>query len=213
MPVRRHTPSPAVPNVEALFRGAALGLSIAVPIGPIATLCISRTLARGPLAGFMTGLGSATVHAAFGMAAVLGGEAARKALHLHAGTMRFTGGILLLLMGVLMLRRSFAPLIIRELSRGFGADYTSAAAIAMFNPITLAMFVAGLSAFETEAASPMELVAGIVLASASWYGILAIVIGAVGCRVPIAVTHGINHIAAVAVCVMGAIAVANLQRP
>ena len=28
--------------VEAFFRGSALGLSIAVPIGPIAMLCIKR---------------------------------------------------------------------------------------------------------------------------------------------------------------------------
>jgi threonine/homoserine/homoserine lactone efflux protein len=176
-----------------------LGLSIAVPIGPIATLCISRTLARGPVAGIMTGLGSSTVHAAYGTAAVLGGEAARESLHVHAGAMHVLGGLLLCFVGLLMLKRTFAPPILQQRSGGFGTDYTSAAAIAMFNPMTLAMFVAGLSAFETEAANPVELVCGIVLGSASWYGVMALFIAAVGHRLPIGIVHGINRTAALAV--------------
>jgi threonine/homoserine/homoserine lactone efflux protein len=196
--------------VAALVTGAALGLTIAVPIGPIATLCISRTLARGPLAGIVTGLGSATVHAAYGTVAVFGGDAARESLQLHARPMHVAGGLLLCLVGLLMLKRTLAPGILLEQTVGFSSDYTSAAAIAIFNPMTLAMFVAGLSAFDAEGANPMELVLGVVLGSSSWYALLVLFIAAAGRRLPVGLTRRINRIAALAVCAMGAIAVVDL---
>ena len=193
--------------MEEFLRGGALGLSIAVPIGPIATICINRTLARGRLAGIVTGLGTATVHAAYGTMAVLGGEAGGKSLHIHADTMHRMGGLLLCLVGFVMLKRTFAPPIFQERNGGFLADYASAAAIAVFNPMTLAMFVGGISAFGVEAANPIELVLGVVVASASWYTAMCLFVGAVGHRLPPRIMRRVNGISALAVCAMGAVAV------
>src|SRR5271168_3359916 len=59
-----------------LMRGLAIGLAVAIPVGPIALLCMRRTLERGFTFGFATGLGAAAADffysamAAFGIAAV-----------------------------------------------------------------------------------------------------------------------------------------------
>ena len=53
-------------NLSLLLKGFALGLSIAVPVGPIALLCIRRTLTQGRSAGWATGLGAATADAIYG---------------------------------------------------------------------------------------------------------------------------------------------------
>jgi threonine/homoserine/homoserine lactone efflux protein len=39
--------------------GVVIGLIVAVPIGPVNLICIRRTLAFGPLNGFVSGLGAA----------------------------------------------------------------------------------------------------------------------------------------------------------
>lgn len=190
--------------MEALIRGGALGLSIAIPIGPIVTLCINRTLARGRIAGISTGLGAATIHAVYGTATAIGGAAAAKLMHDHASTMHGMGGLLLCLMGLVMLKRTFEPPFLQERSGSLVGDYASAVVIAASNPITLAMFVAGMSAFETEKANPTELVLGVVLGSTSWYVMMSLFIFAVGSRLPFRIMRRISRMTALAVCGMGA---------
>jgi threonine/homoserine/homoserine lactone efflux protein len=158
----------------------------------------------------LTGLGATTIHAAYGTAAVIGGEAAGKCLHDHASTMHGMGGLLLGLVGLFMLKRTFAPPSPQERYGSFVADYASAVMIAASNPITLAMFVAGMSAFETEKANPMEMVLGVVLGSSSWYVMMCLFISAVGSRLPIRIMQRINRMAALAVCAMGAAVVIDV---
>ena len=52
-------------DFDLLLKGAAIGLAIAAPVGPIGVLCIRRTLAEGRLAGFVSGLGAATADAIY----------------------------------------------------------------------------------------------------------------------------------------------------
>jgi len=42
-----------------LLKGLMLGFLIAAPVGPIGVLCIQRTLNKGKLSGFVSGLGAA----------------------------------------------------------------------------------------------------------------------------------------------------------
>jgi threonine/homoserine/homoserine lactone efflux protein len=42
-------------------RGLLIGFSIAAPVGPIRVLCIRRTRAKGRLAGFLSGMGAASM--------------------------------------------------------------------------------------------------------------------------------------------------------
>ena len=46
--------------IFVLVKGILMGLAIAAPVGPIALLCIRRTLAQGRLAGLSSGFGAAT---------------------------------------------------------------------------------------------------------------------------------------------------------
>lgn len=42
-----------------LWRGIAIGILVSAPMGPVGILCIQRTLNKGRLAGFYTGVGAA----------------------------------------------------------------------------------------------------------------------------------------------------------
>ena len=42
-----------------IVSGVVIGLIVAVPIGPVNLICIRRTLAFGPVNGFVSGLGAA----------------------------------------------------------------------------------------------------------------------------------------------------------
>ena len=45
--------------VEVLFKGLGVGLASSVTVGPVAVLCIQRTLSKTRRAGFISGLGVA----------------------------------------------------------------------------------------------------------------------------------------------------------
>ena len=91
-------------DVATLGRGAALGFSIAAPVGPIGVLCIRRTLAGGRLAGLSTGLGAALADGCYGAIAALGLTAVTGALIGHQPWIRLAGGAFLLWLGVLTFR-------------------------------------------------------------------------------------------------------------
>ena len=59
-------------NLGVLTKGLVIGLAIAAPVGPIGVLCIRRTLAEGPLAGLLTGMGAATADGLYGAVAAFG---------------------------------------------------------------------------------------------------------------------------------------------
>lgn len=53
-------------DIGVFNRGLVLGIMIAAPVGAVGLLCIRRTLQRGLLVGFATGLGAAIADAIFG---------------------------------------------------------------------------------------------------------------------------------------------------
>lgn len=52
-----------------LLKGLFLGVAIAAPVGPIGLLCINRTIQKGKLSGFLSGLGAATADMFYGVVA------------------------------------------------------------------------------------------------------------------------------------------------
>ena len=52
-------------NIIFFLKGVVIGLSMAVPVGPIGILCIRRTLMEGRMSGLVSGLGLATADAVY----------------------------------------------------------------------------------------------------------------------------------------------------
>ena len=44
--------------LDILVKGFVIGIVVSAPLGPVGVLCIQRTLNKGLLYGFVTGLGS-----------------------------------------------------------------------------------------------------------------------------------------------------------
>src|SRR5271155_4167133 len=55
-----------------LVKGIVVGVVIAVPVGPVGILCLRRTIFEGQLSGLVSGLGTATADALFGVVAAFG---------------------------------------------------------------------------------------------------------------------------------------------
>src|SRR5690349_4863181 len=77
-----------------------VGLILAVPVGPMALLCIQRTLRFGFLTGFVTGIGIATADSLYGLVGILGLSVVSEFLVLHQTIFKLGGGLFLGFLGL-----------------------------------------------------------------------------------------------------------------
>ena len=95
--------------MNTLCMGALLGLSIAVPPGPNAAICMSRTLAADRKVGLRCGLGAASAHAIYATLAVLGVDRAAGVLDKGTFTVHIAAGLLLVAFGLRLGRTGPVP--------------------------------------------------------------------------------------------------------
>lgn len=156
-----------------LLKGIAVGIVIALPVGPVGVLCVRRCLFEGARYGLASGLGAAMADATFGAIAGFGLSFLRDWLLHYQNWFGLAGGTFLLAFGgKALLRRHIRepePLAGEALFGAFASTY----ALTIANPITLLAFAAifakvGASAI-TGIGDVSVLVGGVFLGSLLWW--------------------------------------------
>ncbi len=160
--------------MNTLCMGALLGLSIAVPPGPNAAICMSRTLAAGRKVGFRCGLGAATAHAVYASLAVVGLDRASGLLDRSTFALHIAGGLLLVALGLRLGRTRPA-----STSRSTSRAYVTTLAVGLGNPLTILYFAAAMTAGAIPRGAGALLVVGVFAGSAAWWGVFASLTAAV----------------------------------
>ncbi len=171
--------------VELLIRGLLAGLIIAVPVGPVNVLCISRTIKKGWRSGLLSGLGAASADAMYGCVAGFSITFVIQFLLREEFWIRLIGGILLVLIGVCYYFKPPQSLSSEESAEGPStghSDYISTLLLTLTNPTTVLSFLAVLAALgmgrHTDTWVTLFLVLGIFCGSMLWW----IVLTGVVCR-------------------------------
>jgi len=130
-----------------LLKGIAVGIVIAVPVGPVGVMCVRRTIFEGKLAGLVSGLGAATADALFGCIAAFGLTFVSDWLIGYHQWLRVAGGCYLLYLGGSAL---LAEPEVKQSSEpdaeGLLRDFLSTFALTLTNPITILVFFGIFSA-------------------------------------------------------------------
>lgn len=162
------------------IKGIVLGLSIAAPVGPMAVLCIRRTLSKGMLNGFLSGLGTATADGLYGCIAAFGLTMVSSFLLDNQLYLRLVGGVFLLYLGYKTFKSVPAETAATEISKGLLGTYASAFFLTLTNPMTIMSFVAvfaGLGVGESGSYSLAGvMVLGVFIGSMLWWLILCSVV-------------------------------------
>jgi len=161
-----------------LLKGIAVGIVIAVPVGPVGVMCVRRTIFEGKRAGFISGLGAATADALFGCIAAFGLTFVSDWLIGYHQWLRVAGGCYLLYVGG-------SALIVRRESKhssepdepdaeGLLRNFLSTFALTLTNPITILAFLGifsalGLSGADATFSRAAILVLGVWLGSLLWW--------------------------------------------
>ena len=83
--------------IEIILTGILIGICVSAPVGPLGVLCIQRTLSRGKLHGFMTGLGATTSDIIYALLVSLGMSFILDFINTHQFLIQIIGSIIILL--------------------------------------------------------------------------------------------------------------------
>ena len=125
-----------------LLQGIVLGFLIAAPVGPVGVLCIQRTLNRGRLSGFVSGLGAAVADAFYGAVAAYGLVMISRFLIDRQFVLRLIGVIFLLYFGFKSYYSKAREVNFEEKESGTNifTDFISTFFLTITNPMSIIAF-------------------------------------------------------------------------
>lgn len=210
-------------HLVVILSGMVIGLIVALPIGPVNLICIRRTLALGPVNGFVSGLGAALGDGVFAIITAFGFTAIAQLIKGYSGTLELTGGTLLIIFGISTYfsdpfhgrgvekaasRQTGAPSLLRAFASTFALTIT--------NPATLFGFAAlfaglgGIAGSTESFADAALVVAGVVGGSTLWWFSLTTIVGFFHARIDSSVMKVINHGSGILVTIFGVLVLGHL---
>ena len=159
------------------LRGLLIGLVFGVPAGAIGALTIQRTLEKGFFSGLITGAGSSAADLIYSCIGVFGITIISDFLTAHQAIIRIIGGILIVLLGIVILRKKELAAAQQD-TKGTPIFYfLSAFTAAILNPATILSFMVAFTAFgisgDLDAYQGIALIVGILVGTLCWWSALS----------------------------------------
>lgn len=207
-----------------VLSGVIIGLVVALPIGPVNLICIRRTLALGPMNGFVSGLGAALGDGCFAIITGFGFTAVAQLINGMSHTLELIGGVLLVIFGIstyfsdplhgrgveqVASRQSDAPSLARAFASTFALTITNPATL--FGFATLFATLGGLTGKDASFIGAGFVVVGVVAGSTLWWFALTTIVGFFHAKIDAGVMKWINHISGVLVSICGVVVLGHLM--
>ncbi len=195
-----------------LIKSVLIGVAIAAPVGPIAILCISRTLKNGLIAGIITGLGVAIADAIYGAVSGFGLTLVSNFLASHQFVIRIIGGLFLCYLGMKIILTATTPTIITDNNRSLMREFTSAIILTLTNPMTILTFITvfaslGIGSTDSGYGHASMVVLGIFIGSFIWWITLSAICAIMSHKIKIKTMTWINRISGLIIVAFGVLAI------
>jgi threonine/homoserine/homoserine lactone efflux protein len=199
-----------ISEIALILKGMAAGFTISMPVGPVAVLCITRTLHKGRFSGMVTGAGGATADTVYAMIAGFGLSIVISFIELNRTPLQIIASIVILVFGY----RIFFTNPVKDYKNrgkeqgGRIADYFSALPLAFTNPVALFVYLGVFSGISlaytgTRVPAPMLMVPGVIIGSLLWWFTLSGVIDFFREKIKLRTLLRINQIAGVIIISFG----------
>lgn len=185
------------------LKGLGFGFILAATVGPMWVLCFRRTVAQGPLAGFVSGMGIAVADGLYGTVAAFGLTAISGVLLRYSFLIGLAGSVFLVYLGAKTLLSHPTLENPAEEKSSHANAFLSTLGLTLANPPTILAFAAifaGLGLVsDADHTTATLIVAGVFLGSASWWVILAAGAGWVRGRVGPGLVRAINVVSGLSI--------------
>lgn len=204
--------------VEVLFRGIYVGIAASITVGPVAVLCIQRTLSKNRKSGIVSGLGVACADTFMAMFALFFYSLLQASIEQYSTLLRVVAGILVVIFGVYIYSQNPVPQIRRNRAgkSSLWQDFASIFGLTLANFVMVVPYILTFFALFKISGADMtgNGIGGILLAlftivgflggASAWWILLACVINLFRRRFRPRHMLTINHVAGLLIGLLGA---------
>ncbi len=200
--------------LQYIIKGIIIGLAVSIPLGPIGVLIIQKTIQKGRLYGFISGMGAAAADTLYATIAALGVSVVVNFIKAQEFYLQVAGSVFLIYLGA----RIYLSNPIKQLraqyrggKRGMLGDFLSTFFLTASNPVTVFVFVgifAGASVFKTEPRlqDHLVLVASVMLGCVLWWFSLSTIINIFRRKFRLKQLFRINKTSGIIIAILGFLA-------
>jgi threonine/homoserine/homoserine lactone efflux protein len=202
--------------ITTLLKGLLVGFGASIPLGPIGVLVVQRTLSKGRMSGFVSGMGAAVVDTFFSALAILSLALVVALFETNRNLFLILGGLIVVAIGV----KIYLTNPIKEIrkkkngNRLFG-DFISVLMLTISNPgaIFLILGLFALVGLHLNPDDGKELIvialAGVFAGATLWWFMLSTFIGKYRYRFRIRQLRILNRVSGFVITVLGIISLAK----
>ncbi len=199
--------------LKYILDGIIIGFSASVPLGPIGVLCIQRTLNKGRLAGFFSGLGAAFSDTLYAIIAGFSLSFIVSFIEQQLLYIQIFGAAILIFLGFKIFYSNPAKQL-RKQKRGKGnlfQDFVSTFLITISNPLAIFLFLAFFASFGVvkkggDYFNHMLLIIGVMTGASLWWFILTSVVNLFRSKINLRRLWWLNKIAGATIVILVVIA-------
>lgn len=202
--------------LEIFLRGLAVGLAASITVGPVAVLCIQRTLSKTTRAGVFSGLGVACADTLMAIIAYFFYAMMQAQIERYSHILSLVGGIFVVIVGVFIFFQNPVPQIRRnragnttlwkDFASMFGFTIANFVVVIPYILAFFAMFGVGTASESRDVASMLTsllMIGGFFCGACAWWTMLTLVISLFRRRFRPRHLLTINHIAGIIVGLLG----------
>ena len=129
--------------IELFYTGIIIGFLVSCPIGPIGILSIQRTISKGQLSGFISGMGAAFSDLVYAMGTCLFMGLLVNFIHAHERQLQIFGSIIVILLGYYIFRKNPVNSLQRdqEVKQTLFQDFITAFLVTFSNVFIVILFI------------------------------------------------------------------------
>lgn len=126
-----------------ILTGFLIGFVLSIPVGPIAVLCIQRTLNRGKYHGWITGIGASTSDVFYAALAIFGLSFVVDFINTHEMIIEIIGAVVFVFLGIKLYKENpSANLSTENVRKGsYFQDFLTAFGLTISNPLIIFLFI------------------------------------------------------------------------
>lgn len=208
-------------EIVYIFRGMLIGLMVSVPLGPMGVLIIQKTLHKGALSGFVSGMGAAFADLFYASVAAFGLGFVINTIQTHELVLQIIGGIFLLIVGLKIYFDNPLKQIKsrRRISKkGLIGDFLSLFFLTVSNPVTVIVFMAVFAGTSVFGDTPnffteIMVLVGVLLGGSAWWYTLSTVVNIFRKKFRLRVLLTINRISGIVITVLGGLVILSAFEP
>jgi threonine/homoserine/homoserine lactone efflux protein len=203
--------------VEILLKGVLLGFTVSIPLGPVSIILINRTIKRGFLSGFFSGLGLGTADTLLALLAALGFTVITGFIQEERFIITLVAGLVVIGVGI----KVFITNPVKEFRdrdkvyKSHWRDFYSVFVLSITNPYTILIFVAVFPGIHISGATrtelvPFFLIPGVFIGAMIWWFSLSYVLSRFKKKIRLRAIVRINKVGGVVIIIIGILLLISL---